>query len=35
VNPNANLDIEITFHPKDIGENNKALQLTQKVQCEV
>lgn len=23
VNPNANLDIEITFHPKEIGENNK------------
>jgi hydrocephalus-inducing protein len=35
VNPNANLDIEITFHPKDIGENNKPLQLQQKVQCEV
>lgn len=35
VNPNANLDIEITFHPKDIGENNKPLQIQQKVSCEV
>jgi len=35
VNPNANLDIEITFHPKDIGENNKTLQIQQKVGCEV
>lgn len=33
INPNSNLDLEVTFHPKDVSDNQKLCEA--KVTCEV